>query len=75
MNTDVMQIIEILSVESSERKHRGSDKPCAMSPSGSWSFSRYFQLTNCVTLKISHQDIVQIVTETATENVNFIIVY
>lgn len=72
--TNVMQVIEVLTVESTKCEHWWPDESCAMATSCGWCLACDFQLTNGAFFKIRYQKIIQIVTETAAENIDFVIV-
>jgi hypothetical protein len=76
-HVDVEQVVEIFPVESSKTNHAATHKPSAMPSSRFWMIVRittHFNIPECVVLNIHHQQVVQIVTEAARENVYLLIV-
>ena len=73
-----MQIIEVLSVETSEGYHATSYKACAVSPSRFGVFLRIsfdFQGLDGIVEHVDDQKIVKIIAEATSEDINFIIIH
>ena len=75
MNIDVVEIVEILSIESSEDEHAAAEETSTMSSSWFGSLPGDFQAGDCVSLWVQHEDIAEIIAEPASVDVDFILVY
>lgn len=75
MNIDVVEVVEVLSVESSEDKHAAAEETSTMSSSGFGSLPGDFQTGDCISLGVQHEDIAEIIAEPASVDVYFILVY
>lgn len=75
MNIDVVEVVEILSVESSEDEHAAAEETSTMSSSWFGSLPGDFQAGDCVSLWVQHEDIAEIIAEPASVDVDFMLVY
>lgn len=69
-----MQIVEIFSIETSENHHTASNKAGAVSSSGLWYFDVGLHGFHCFLFEVDDENVVQVIAEPSTEDVNFVIV-
>jgi hypothetical protein len=72
---DIVEIVEILSVESTEDEHATAQETCTVPSPSLGDVSSYLSSGDLILLRVKDENIIEIITESTPEDINFILVY